>query len=377
MEKLLKPKMLTMLIFIAVLSLFLFVANLVVYKALADIFTITASRQLTTLGISLAVLSVSFIAASVLGMYFYNSFTKIYYLLSAIWMGFFVYLFLASCIYGLLVLFPNIYFINIIGKILIVGVLVVGVYGVIHAKNINVVNVQISLPSLPIEWQGKKAIWVSDLHLGQINGSSFSRKIVEKINAIPHDIVFIGGDLYDGTNAPDATELIMPFKEISAPLGVYFITGNHEGYGDSDKFISSVKSVGIRVLQDEVVNIDGLQIIGVDYRNTSKKDQIQKILSGLSIDKNKPSILLKHEPTDLDVVNKAGISLQISGHTHQAQLWPLGYLANSIYKGFAYGLKNLGDMQIYTSSGIGTWGPPMRVGTNSEIVVFTFENRIN
>ena len=96
-------------------------------------------------------------------------------------------------------------------------------------------------------------------------------------------------------------------------------------------------------------------------------------LSRLAIDPRKPSILLKHEPRDLDVAEAAGISLQISGHTHKAQMWPLVYVAQRSYKGFAYGLKRLGRMQVYTSSGVGSWGPPMRVGTDGEIVVITLQ----
>ena len=251
----------------------------------------------------------------------------------------------------------------------------VSIYGIFHNKNIRIVEMQIPLPDLPASWENKKAIWISDLHLGQINGLSFLRKIVEKINTFPHDIIFIGGDLFDGTSAPDINELIAPLKGLSAPEGIYFITGNHEEFGNNEKFISAVKSVGIKVLQDKLINLNGLQLVGVDYSTASNRAQFEKILSGLSIDKNKASILLKHEPKDLDIALQAGISLQISGHTHRAQLWPLGYIADLIYKGFAYGLKAYGKMSVFTSSGAGTWGPPMRVGTNSEIVVFTFLNR--
>lgn len=120
------------------------------------------------------------------------------------------------------------------------------------------------------------------------------------------------------------------------------------------------------------MEIDGLQIIGVDYYNASDRKQFSEILSKLAIDSARPAILLKHEPKDIDVARDAGISLQISGHTHRGQLWPFEYMATLVYKGFSYGLKSLGTMQVYVSSGVGTWGPPMRVGTDGEIVVFKF-----
>ena len=183
--------------------------------------------------------------------------------------------------------------------------------------------------------------------------------------------------MYDGTGAPDIAELTAPLALFSAPLGTYFITGNHEEFGDNNRFIAAVTSAGTQVLQDTMVEIDGLQLIGVDYHTSSDTGRFRNILSKLAIDTKRVSILLKHEPKDLDVSKAAGISFQISGHTHRAQLWPLGYLAQLVYRGFAYGLKNFGGMQVYTGSGTGTWGPPMRVGTNSEIVLFTFTHKTN
>ncbi len=196
--------------------------------------------------------------------------------------------------------------------------------------------------------------------------------MVRKIQNISPDIVFIGGDIFDGSKSPEILKFTSPLRELSAPLGIYSITGNHEEFGDSSDFVAAVKMANIHILRNEMINIGELQIIGVDYRNASNKERFQKILSDLQIDKNKASILLKHEPKDIDVAQKEGVSLQISGHTHGAQQWPFGYLAKLIYGQFAYGLNRIGDTQVYTSSGMGTWGPPIRVGTDSEIVVFTF-----
>ena len=108
-------------------------------------------------------------------------------------------------------------------------------------------------------------------------------------------------------------------------------------------------------------------------KNASLAARFKDTIAKLAIDREKVSILLKHEPKDVDIAQEAGISLQISGHTHKAQLWPLGYIAQLIYRNFSYGLKRFKDMAIYVSSGTGTWGPPMRVGTDSEIVLFTFD----
>ncbi len=365
-------RLLSTTIFLGVFSAFLYVANLVVYEALAGIFSLTGQWQLVVLGVTLGVLSASFIFATILGMRYYNAFTRSYYFVTAIWMGSFVYFFLGSVVYGVLVILSDMPPTGV-GEAIMLGALLVSAYGVFHARNIKVKEVEVFLPNLPAAWQGRRAVWVSDIHLGQLHGPSFARRVVEKVNALPHDIIFIGGDLYDGTGAPDIDELTAPLKAFAAPLGTYFITGNHEEFGDSGRFLRAVTSQGIHVLQDTMVEVEGMQLVGVDYHNASDAQRFAGILSGLGIDTQKPSILLKHEPKDLTVAQVAGISLQISGHTHLGQLWPLGYAAQLSYKGFAYGLKKLKDMQVYTSSGTGTWGPPMRVGTNGEIVVFTFK----
>jgi len=366
------PRPLAILIFLGVFSVFLYVANLVVYEALAVVFRITAPRDLFLLGLGLGVLSASFIVSTVLGRYFYNFFTRAYYLVSAIWIGLFTYLFFASVVLGIVLKFPALPAV-MIGEILVVITLVLSLYGIVHARKIKIIKVEVSLPNLPPQWKGRKALWISDVHLGQIYGSAYAKKIVEKANALPHDIIFIGGDLYDGTGAADITELVAPLARFSGKLGTYFITGNHEEIGERDEFVSAVRSVGIRPLLDEMIEIDGLQLIGVDYRNAVNKEAFRDILERLAIRSDAPSILLKHEPKDIDVARDAGVSLQISGHTHRAQMWPLGYVADLVYQGFAYGLKRSGGTQVYTSSGVGTWGPPMRVGTDCEIVHITFE----
>ena len=340
--------------FFFIISIFLYVANLVVYLTTGALFGVEHSLLLAIL---LGIFSASFVISSVIGMRAYNSFTRLYYLLSSIWMGFFTYLFLASVFYGILfMLTGNLH--AMIGRIFFLIAVLAGIYGIVHAQKIVVKNVNVSLPNLPKEWQGRRAIWISDVHLGQIYDHTFTQRIVDRANAIPHDIVFIGGDLFDGTQAPDLFRSVLPLEKFNAPLGIYFITGNHEEFGDSTKFIEVIRSVDIHTLIDEMIEVDGLQIIGVDYRTVSHKKDFKKTLSEIPFDRNKPSILLKHDPKDIEVAAHAGISFQISGHTHKAQMWPLGHIAKIIYREFVYGFHPFKKMQVYTSSGIGTWGPP-------------------
>jgi predicted MPP superfamily phosphohydrolase len=340
-------KAVTVSFFMLVIAGFLYLGNLIIYEAVALAFGVTKTTQLLLLSVGLGFLSASFIAATIIGNFYYNVFTRTYYLLSTVWIGFFTYIFIASTIDGVMIAISH-SFISI-GPVLFLTALLVSIYGILHARKIIVTKISVSLPNLPSSWKGRKAVWISDVHLGQIHGFEFAQKIVARVSALSPDIIFIGGDLYDGTGAPDIPELTAPLKGLSAPLGVYFITGNHEEYGDRKRFLSAVESAGMHVLQDEMVEIDGLQLIGVDYQNASNAARFKDILSKFAINPVKASILLKHEPKDLDVAYAAGISLQISGHTHNAQMWPLEYIPRLTYKGFAYGLKQFKDMQVYIS----------------------------
>jgi len=136
-----------------------------------------------------------------------------------------------------------------------------------------------------------------------------------------------------------------------------------------------VRRAGIRVLHNDKVEIDGLQIIGLGYRDSKGQDRSRAILQRLEIDRQKPSILLKHAPYDLTIANEYGISAQISGHTHHGQVFLFRFITSWIYNSYDYGLKRFGDLIVYTSSGVGTWGPPMRIDTVPEIVVLRFSNR--
>lgn len=365
------PRIVSTLIFLVFFSGVLYVASLIVYTAVIVSFGVSSSEKELVLAILLGVFSASFILATIIGTYYYNWFTRLLYTLSALWMGCLAYLFFGSVLYGLVVGFSD-SVLQPFGILCILGGLLVSIYGYLHARNIVVKQVSVPLPNLPASWRGRKAVWISDVHLGQHYGPAFAKKIIDMINATPHDIVFIGGDLYDGTGAPDIEELAKPFGKCTAPLGTYFISGNHEEYGDNKRFFNAISTVGVKTLIDEMVVIDGVQVIGLDYRNASYEGTFEATLARLGVERDTPSILLKHVPLHLEIAEKAGISFQISGHTHDGQLWPFGYIARAVHRGYSYGLKQYGKMRIYISSGTGTWGPPLRVGTDCEIVVFTF-----
>lgn len=362
-------------IVIAALQLILFFGHWILYKTLTQFFEIANPATLFTLKLSLGILSISFVLSSIISYRIINVFTRFFYTISSAWLGILLFLFLASILIWAIYLITANFSININQKILS-GVLLglaalIGIYGIINAGSVRVKTISVKLPNLPQAWQGKTAAWVSDVHLGQVRGKNFAQYITDKINAQNPDIVFIGGDLYDGGTAVD--NLAEPFAHMPSKYGTYFITGNHEEFFDKNIYIDALKKLNIAVLDNKLINIDGLQIIGVNYQDTARKANFQAIMSEINFDKNLPVILLKHAPTDLDISQNLGINFEISGHTHKGQLFPINLVTSAVYRGNDYGFKKLGDMQLYVSSGAGTWGPPLRVATIPEIVVIKFE----
>jgi uncharacterized protein len=362
---------------IPVVFFLIFFLHLAVYKGLVAIFALSSSAALLGLKILLIALGGGFVAAMIMASQYNNTFTRIFYTITASWYGFLLYLFLATAIYAIFAkifggVAPNIT--ALLGKGLILCSVVVTAYGLWNAEQIVFTRYNVSLPGIPKAWVGKHVVWVSDIHLDQVHGVEYSRRIVSAIENEKPDIVFIGGDLYDGVKI-DESAVIAPFKELKPKDGIFFITGNHEEFSDQNKsnYVKAIKQAGIRVLDNEVVNIDGVNIIGVDDNDSVNKKVFEDTLTNLHLNKKTPSILLKHQPSGLDIAEKFGIDMQISGHTHQAQVYPLSYVTKLMYKGYDYGEKKYGSMDVFTSSGLGTWGPPIRVGTKPEILIFDFK----
>jgi len=246
------------------------------------------------------------------------------------------------------------------------------VYGLANAARIRVTRVAVSLPNLPASWRGRTVALVSDVHLGNIRGSAFVRRIVARLREFRPNAVFISGDMFDGTQL-DIDEAVRPWAGLSTPEGIFFAGGNHDDFGDRPKYLAALERVGLRVLNNEKVTVDGLQIAGVHDAEAGDPSRFREILRGMDLDRSVASILLAHQPSHLAIPEAAGVSLQLSGHTHSGQFWPWSLLVSRIYGPFAYGLNRLGGLLVYTSSGVGTWGPPIRVGTRSEIVVMRLQ----
>jgi predicted MPP superfamily phosphohydrolase len=324
----------------------------------------------------LGFLSVSFIAASLLAFRYTNAALRVFYRAAAVWVGMLTFLFVAAVsswlIFGVARLAGLDVNFHRTVELLFGAAVVTGLYGVFNASWTRITRTTVRLANLPAAWRGRKAALISDLHLGHVRNGGFLRRMIAKILKEEPDAIFIAGDLYDGT-AIDARRAAEPLSKLVAPHGVYFVAGNHEQFGDDSKYLHAVAAAGVRVLSNEKVDVDGLQIIGVPYRHAVHNGHFASVLRGIGLDQDRASILLTHAPDHPEIAEAAGVSLQLSGHTHLGQFVPWSWMARRIYRQFVYGLSRIGKMQVFTSSGAGTWGPPLRLGSNPEIVVLAFE----
>ena len=219
------------------------------------------------------------------------------------------------------------------------------------------------------EEQQLRIVAISDVHLGYATNKTLLHKYIQLINALRPDLVLIGGDLVDHAIEPLWQERMQEeLSDIHVPLGTYFIPGNHDfmsGIQEVKRFIAETPIV---LLRDSVVRLpNGLQLVGRDDRRNTHRKSLSELTA--SLDHTRPIVLVDHQPYDLAESAQAGVDLQFSGHTHRGQIWPMSLLVDRLFE-WSYGSKEIGDCLIYVSSGLSLWGPPFRIGTDSEIVVF-------
>ena len=244
--------------------------------------------------------------------------------------------------------------------------------GYINSLNPRIKTLHLTIPK-PVD--GPKTVNLviaSDIHLGTLIGKSRFNQIVDRINQLKPDIVLLPGDIVDEDLAPVIKyNLGQALRNIKSTFGVIAITGNHEYIGGVEKACKYLEDHNVTVLRDSAIKINNsFYIIGREDRGIkSFTGKMRKPLEELmmQVDKNYPVILLDHQPFNLDQAVENHIDLQISGHTHHGQLWPFNYITNMIYE-VSWGYKKKDNTQIYVSSGVGTWGPPVRLGNRPEIV---------
>lgn len=360
-------------VFLFLLFLFL-AAHFGAYFFLVKFFSITSLMGKSIMVWSLIFLGSSFFLATFLSHLKDNVFSRGYYFFAGFWVGLLINLLLFFFLvwaYGFLISLLHTGPANekILAIVAIFGAFIFSIYGVWNAFSPKITSLNIAIDGLPREWVGKKIVQISDIHLGHVYRESFMLEVAKKINNLNPEIVLITGDLFDGTDG-GSDSFLAPFETIKAPI--YFVNGNHEIYLGLDMVSEAISKTKIVQLQDELVNIRGLQFIGINYPLRGENRDISKLIPAMAgWDQFAPSILLIHEPVQIESAKKIGISLQLSGHTHQGQLFPFSWITSLIFKGYDHGFRREGSFAIYTSSGLGGWGPPMRTQNRSEIVEIT------
>ncbi|HEY0979858.1 MAG TPA: metallophosphoesterase [Candidatus Paceibacterota bacterium] len=254
--------------------------------------------------------------------------------------------------------------------------LLLGITGLIQSRSFVTVEYSVTLANLPQEWNGVRAVLVSDTHFGLVNHAKFSDKVINNILTLNPDLVLHAGDFYDGPRVETAP-ITVSWKRLAEKIPVFYAPGNHETYGDYEMFVNSVRNAGVTVLDNRMVEHKGVQIAGLTYygTNAESKTAANSALENLSLDKNKTAILINHPPTSLAEAENAGVNLMVSGHTHNGQFWPMTYVVRPIYGAYYYGLNLFNTMQVLTTSGVGTFGPPFRTFNSPELVVITFKTQ--
>jgi hypothetical protein len=225
-----------------------------------------------------------------------------------------------------------------------------------------------------------RILMASDLHLGALVRLKKEEKLLEIIKKEKPDLVLLCGDLVDSEIAPVLRKnLGSHIREIETPLGVYAITGNHEYIGGIDKTLPYLKSIGINMLIDSTITLsNGIQLIGRNdisaggFGQGFRTKPLSKLMEGFNPEK--PVIVMNHQPYNLSEASDLGVDLHLSGHTHNGQMWPLNYITGMVYE-LDWGYLKKANTHFYVSCGFGTWGPSVRIGSQSEVVLFdvTFE----
>jgi len=380
-----------LIIFLGIILLLLFGMHFAFFRSAIHFFAISRPGARRVLYMVMVLLTISFVAAFILVHWHENGWTIAFYKVAATWMGFLIQFLIAITIAWLLIglsaLAGRPANRPMVAGLLLAAAVVYGIYGIWNAFHPRVREISVALKHLPPAWNDARVVQISDIHLGNLHGVSFAERMVSQVNALAPDLVLITGDLFDGMGGPYES-FIEPINRLRARKGVFFITGNHEHYIGINLARTLLEQMTLRVLDNEMIEIDGLQIVGVSYPGIGSPAEIANFPGP---NRTAPRILMFHTPTNMQLKDgdrmdrhfstywmpdtsmelnqQLHADVQLSGHTHQGQIFPFNLVTRYLYRGYDYGLKRAGDLLVHTMSGTGSWGPPMRTGTRSEIVL--------
>ncbi len=256
--------------------------------------------------------------------------------------------------------------------VLAVVVMVVGA-GHMNAMRPRIRVVELGIRKPASHLKGLRIVVASDIHLGRNIRNSHLARIVEMMNGLEPDLVLLPGDLLDeDIDGPAEREITATLRQIRARHGVFAVTGNHEYYLGVARSVARMRQANVTPLEDAAVKVaDAFYLLGrkdlTALRFGEDRKALGEILEG--VDRRYPIILMDHQPIRLEEARDHGIELQVSGHTHHGQLFPFHWITQRVYE-VSWGYLRKGDTQYYVSCGLGTWGPPVRIGSVPEIVLF-------
>jgi predicted MPP superfamily phosphohydrolase len=254
-----------------------------------------------------------------------------------------------------------------VGLTILLGAVLFTVIGVIQARRPRVVRVSVPIADLPADLAGFKIVQLSDLHVGSTIQRSFVDRVVDRANALAPDLVAVTGDVADGF-VPELRDHVAPLGRLRAPLGTFFVTGNHEYYWDPRGWMRELERLGIKVLSNEhrLIERGRGRLLLAGVTDLSAASNPHAAVAGAP--DSDVRILLAHQPRSAFAAQDAGFDLQLSGHTHGGQYFPFNVLVR-LFQPFVAGLHRLEAMWLYVSRGTGYWGPPLRFGAPSEITL--------
>lgn len=375
-----------MLIFFSIALLIYFLTNFYLYSKGYSALPVLQKNKLRYATIFFF-LSAIFIFAKILESRHSSVLTDALNIIGGFWLAFMLYgflFFLLSDIlllifritgmvpHGNILLYRKISFLIIIS---IISVLIIA--GFINAIIPSVKEYDITINKNAGEVKNLRIAAVSDIHLGSIIRKRSMRKLSDILSKLKPDLVLLLGDIVDGELGPVLRDdLLQYFICPQCEHGMIGITGNHEFIGGASRTIPYIKSKGIPLLMDEVHTLKGgIQLIGRIDRDGSRffgKERLKLSELMAKTDSTKPLILLDHQPVNYNESVKYGIDLELSGHTHNGQMWPLNYITAMIFE-LSYGYLRKGDSQFIVSSGYGLWGPRVRLGSRSEVLLLNIK----
>lgn len=247
------------------------------------------------------------------------------------------------------------------------------IYGHINYMHPRTEHIDICLDK-PFEGDAIRIAAISDVHLGYGTSASALKRYVQLINSQEPDLILIAGDLIDNSVRPLQNE---PYAEIlstlKAPLGIYMVPGNHEYISGIDECMDFLGSTPVKILRDSIVTLPGgIQIAGRDDRSNHYRKPLQELLD--DADNTRPLIVLDHQPYELSRTDSLKVDIQISGHTHRGQIWPLNLITDHLFEQ-SHGYRKWTHTHIWVSCGLSLWGPPYRIGTYSDMAVIDLKRQ--